>query len=159
MTSHHPSSMLSYSQQRTWGGGKEKLLFKKKALCSGLLDLKIPSALHSLTFPLLMDRRNEKWFLWFRSPLQNIFHIFWKRYRFKMIIFLMIVIIGLLLFNFIYSAPVSDTIGDREKGTGCSWDDSEERVFRLLPQANCCLLSLELFGHELDRSDVDPGFS
>ncbi|XP_008542602.1 fer-1-like protein 5 [Equus przewalskii] len=49
--------------------------------------------------------RNEKWFLWFRSPLQNIFHIFWKRYRFKMIIFLMIVIIGLLLFNFIYSAP------------------------------------------------------
>ncbi|XP_072807511.1 fer-1-like protein 5 isoform X3 [Vicugna pacos] len=42
---------------------------------------------------------------WFQSPITSFFHVFWKRYRFKIIIILIIAIIGLLLFNFIYSAP------------------------------------------------------
>ncbi|KAB1256675.1 Fer-1-like protein 5 [Camelus dromedarius] len=44
-----------------------------------------------------------KWRL--SSPITSFFHVFWKRYRFKIIIILIIAIIGLLLFNFIYSAP------------------------------------------------------
>lgn len=64
--------------------------------------------------------------MWFQSPITSFFHVFWKRYRFKIIIILIIAIIGLLLFNFIYSAPVSDNPGDRDKGTGRSWEDSRE---------------------------------
>lgn len=98
---------------------------KKKALCCGLLDLKVPSALHPLTSPLLMDRRPNTLFM-LRSPVTIFCRVFWKHYHFKIIIGAIIFIIALMLFNFIYSTPVSDKLGDRDKGTSCSWDDSEE---------------------------------
>lgn len=72
-----------------------------------------------------MDRRPNTSFL-FRIPVTTLCHVFWKRYHFKIIAAAIIFIIALLLFNFIYSAPVSDNPGDRDKGTSCSWDDSEE---------------------------------
>nr|KAF6301287.1 fer-1 like family member 5 [Pipistrellus kuhlii] len=42
---------------------------------------------------------------WFRSPIRNFCYVFWKRYRFKIIIISIILIIGLMLFSFMYSAP------------------------------------------------------
>uniref|UniRef100_A0A2K6A3N6 Fer-1 like family member 5 n=1 Tax=Mandrillus leucophaeus TaxID=9568 RepID=A0A2K6A3N6_MANLE len=44
-------------------------------------------------------------FMWLRSPAQHFCSVFWKRYRFKLIAFMVISILALLLFNFIYSAP------------------------------------------------------
>ncbi|XP_072879308.1 fer-1-like protein 5 isoform X8 [Chlorocebus sabaeus] len=44
-------------------------------------------------------------FMWLRSPVQHFCSVFWKRYRFKLIAFMVISILALLLFNFIYSAP------------------------------------------------------
>nr|XP_028687991.1 fer-1-like protein 5 isoform X6 [Macaca mulatta] len=44
-------------------------------------------------------------FIWLRSPVQHFCSVFWKRYRFKLIAFMVISILALLLFNFIYSAP------------------------------------------------------
>uniref|UniRef100_A0A2K6JUX0 Fer-1 like family member 5 n=1 Tax=Rhinopithecus bieti TaxID=61621 RepID=A0A2K6JUX0_RHIBE len=44
-------------------------------------------------------------FMWLRSPVQHFCSVFWKRYRFKLIAFVVILIIALMLFNFIYSAP------------------------------------------------------
>ncbi|PNI88849.1 FER1L5 isoform 1 [Pan troglodytes] len=49
--------------------------------------------------------RTNTSFMWLRSPVQNFCYIFWKRYRFKLIAFMVISIIALMLFNFIYSAP------------------------------------------------------
>ena len=72
-----------------------------------------------------MDRRPNTMFM-LRSPVTIFCRIFWKRYHFKIIIGAIIFIIALMLFNFIYSTPVSDKLGDRDKGTSCSWDDSEE---------------------------------
>lgn len=121
-----------------------------KDLCSGLLDLKFPSALHSLP-SLLLDRRTHTLLMWFRSPVTRFIHVFWKRYRFKIIAISIILLIGLLLFNFIYSAPVSDNLGDRGKGTA-ALGMTQERALRLLLQANSYLFSLELFGHELGQA-------
>nr|KAF6273936.1 fer-1 like family member 5 [Myotis myotis] len=42
---------------------------------------------------------------WFQSPIRNFCYVFWKRYRFKIIIMSIILIIGLMLFSFMYSAP------------------------------------------------------
>nr|KAF6429354.1 fer-1 like family member 5 [Molossus molossus] len=42
---------------------------------------------------------------WFQSPVKTFCHVFWKRYRFKILIILTISIVGLMLFSFIYSAP------------------------------------------------------
>ncbi|XP_036080949.1 fer-1-like protein 5 [Rousettus aegyptiacus] len=42
---------------------------------------------------------------WFQSPIKNIFRVFWKRYRYKIIVVSIILMMGLILFNFIYSAP------------------------------------------------------
>ncbi|XP_070933426.1 fer-1-like protein 5 isoform X6 [Macaca nemestrina] len=44
-------------------------------------------------------------FIWLQSPVQHFCSVFWKRYRFKLIAFMVISILALLLFNFIYSAP------------------------------------------------------
>ncbi|XP_011812036.1 PREDICTED: fer-1-like protein 5 [Colobus angolensis palliatus] len=44
-------------------------------------------------------------FMWLRSPVQHFCSVFWKRYRFKLIAFVVISITALMLFNFIYSAP------------------------------------------------------
>uniref|UniRef100_G1R8D5 Fer-1 like family member 5 n=1 Tax=Nomascus leucogenys TaxID=61853 RepID=G1R8D5_NOMLE len=49
--------------------------------------------------------RTNTSFMWLQSPVQNFCYIFWKRYRFKLIAFMVISIIALMLFNFIYSAP------------------------------------------------------
>uniref|UniRef100_A0A8C9ANG7 Fer-1 like family member 5 n=1 Tax=Prolemur simus TaxID=1328070 RepID=A0A8C9ANG7_PROSS len=49
--------------------------------------------------------RTDSSFKWFRSPVRNICRAFWKRYRFKLLALVVTVIIALLLFNFIYSAP------------------------------------------------------
>lgn len=72
-----------------------------------------------------MDRRPNTLFM-LRSPVTIFCRVVWKRYHFKIIIGAIVFIIALMLFNFIYSAPVSDNLGDRDKGTRCSWDDSEE---------------------------------
>ncbi|KAF6270415.1 fer-1 like family member 5 [Rhinolophus ferrumequinum] len=42
---------------------------------------------------------------WFQSPFRNLCHVFWKRYRFKIIAVSIISIIGLMLFSFMYSTP------------------------------------------------------
>uniref|UniRef100_A0A2K6FEI9 Fer-1 like family member 5 n=1 Tax=Propithecus coquereli TaxID=379532 RepID=A0A2K6FEI9_PROCO len=49
--------------------------------------------------------RTDSSFKWFRSPVQNICRACWKRYHFKIIALVIIVITALLLFNFMYSAP------------------------------------------------------
>ncbi|XP_061067067.1 fer-1-like protein 5 [Eubalaena glacialis] len=49
--------------------------------------------------------RTHTLLMWFRSPIARFIHVFWKRYRFKIIAISIILLIGLLLFNFIYSAP------------------------------------------------------
>lgn len=130
ITSHHLSfnaqSQSGENSHGRWGMG-QKLLLKKKGLCSGKADLKVPSAFHSLTSTLLMDRRTNTLLSWFQSPVKNFCHAFWKRYRFKIIVSSIILIVGLMLFSFMYSAPVSDNHGDRDKGTGCSWAASGER--------------------------------
>ncbi|KAK2093226.1 Fer-1-like protein 5 [Saguinus oedipus] len=51
------------------------------------------------------NQRTNTSFMWLRSPVQHFCYIFWKRYRFKFIAFMVILIIALMLFNFIYSAP------------------------------------------------------
>ncbi|XP_027988522.2 fer-1-like protein 5 [Eptesicus fuscus] len=42
---------------------------------------------------------------WFQSPVRNFCYVFWKRYRFKIIVISIILIVGLMLFSFMYSAP------------------------------------------------------
>ncbi|XP_014647127.1 PREDICTED: fer-1-like protein 5 [Ceratotherium simum simum] len=49
--------------------------------------------------------RSDSLFLWLRSPIKNFLRVLWKRYRFKIIAVSIILIIGLMLFKFIYSAP------------------------------------------------------
>nr|XP_012642367.1 fer-1-like protein 5 isoform X2 [Microcebus murinus] len=49
--------------------------------------------------------RPESGLKWFRSPVQNLCRGLWKRYRFKILASLVILITALLLFNFLYSAP------------------------------------------------------
>lgn len=112
------------------GVGGQKLLLKKKGLCCGRLDLKVPSPLHSRTSTLLMDRRTNTLLSWFQSPVKNFCYVFWKRYRIKIIVISAVTIVGYMLFCFIYSAPVSDNHGDRDrdKGTGCSWAASGESL-------------------------------
>ncbi|KAJ8787935.1 hypothetical protein J1605_005593 [Eschrichtius robustus] len=51
------------------------------------------------------NQRTHTLLMWFRSPIARFIHVFWKRYRFKIIAISIILLIGLLLFNFIYSAP------------------------------------------------------
>ncbi|XP_012582790.1 PREDICTED: LOW QUALITY PROTEIN: fer-1-like protein 5 [Condylura cristata] len=43
--------------------------------------------------------------IWLHSPIQSFCHVFWKRYRYKIIITSIIMVIVLVLFNFIYSTP------------------------------------------------------
>ncbi|XP_024427595.2 fer-1-like protein 5 [Desmodus rotundus] len=42
---------------------------------------------------------------WFQSPVKTFCHAFWKRYRFKIIVGSIILIVGLMLFSFMYSTP------------------------------------------------------
>uniref|UniRef100_A0A8C6QPE9 Fer-1 like family member 5 n=1 Tax=Nannospalax galili TaxID=1026970 RepID=A0A8C6QPE9_NANGA len=49
--------------------------------------------------------RNESSFIWFRSPIKNCCYVICKRYRSKIICLFLIFILGIILFNFIYSAP------------------------------------------------------
>ncbi|XP_054441637.1 fer-1-like protein 5 [Pteronotus mesoamericanus] len=49
--------------------------------------------------------RTNTLFTWFQSPIRNFCHVFWKRYRFKIIVGSIILIVGLMLFSFIYSTP------------------------------------------------------
>ncbi|XP_012666478.1 fer-1-like protein 5 [Otolemur garnettii] len=49
--------------------------------------------------------RAENTLLWLRLPVLNFCHALCKRYRYKIIAFVVILLIALLLFNFIYSAP------------------------------------------------------
>ncbi|ELR59346.1 Fer-1-like protein 5 [Bos mutus] len=49
--------------------------------------------------------RTHTLFMWFRSPIGKFIRVFWRRYRFRIIAAAIILLIGLLLFNFIYSAP------------------------------------------------------
>ncbi|XP_021565491.1 fer-1-like protein 5, partial [Carlito syrichta] len=49
--------------------------------------------------------RTDTTLTWLRSPAKHFCRVFWKRYRFKFIALTVILIIALLLFNFIYSAP------------------------------------------------------
>ncbi|ELV11536.1 Fer-1-like protein 5 [Tupaia chinensis] len=58
----------------------------------------MPSLLHT-------DSRIYTSLMWLRSPIRYFCHVFWKRYRFQIILLSAIATIGLMLFNFIYSAP------------------------------------------------------
>uniref|UniRef100_A0A8D1A3V6 Fer-1 like family member 5 n=2 Tax=Sus scrofa TaxID=9823 RepID=A0A8D1A3V6_PIG len=49
--------------------------------------------------------RSDMLFMWFRSPVTNFIRVVWRRSRFKIIAIAIILVMGLLLFNFIYSAP------------------------------------------------------
>ncbi|XP_043323629.1 fer-1-like protein 5 [Cervus canadensis] len=49
--------------------------------------------------------RTHTLFMWIRSPIGRFIRVFWRRYRFKIIATTIILLIGLLLFKFIYSAP------------------------------------------------------
>ncbi|XP_062065881.1 fer-1-like protein 5 isoform X1 [Lepus europaeus] len=49
--------------------------------------------------------RPDATFSWLRSPIQNFCIVFWKRYRYKIIAFSVMLVMVLLLFHFIYSAP------------------------------------------------------
>ncbi|XP_049640551.1 fer-1-like protein 5 [Suncus etruscus] len=42
---------------------------------------------------------------WLQTPFQSAGYILWRRYRYKFLIILVLLILGLLIFNFIYSAP------------------------------------------------------
>lgn len=78
-----------------------------------------PSALEHLTrFPCLLwlspgkGRRASSAFMWLRSPIRTLCLGLCKRYRCKILTFLLLLGIGFLLFKFIYSAPVSGQLGD-----------------------------------------------
>uniref|UniRef100_A0A8C6CT22 Fer-1 like family member 5 n=1 Tax=Moschus moschiferus TaxID=68415 RepID=A0A8C6CT22_MOSMO len=49
--------------------------------------------------------RTHTLLMWFRSPIGKFIRVFWRRYHFKIIATAITLLIGLLLFNFIYSAP------------------------------------------------------
>nr|XP_020762001.1 fer-1-like protein 5 [Odocoileus virginianus texanus] len=49
--------------------------------------------------------RTHTLFMWIRSPIGRFIRVLWRRYRFKIIATTIILLIGLLLFKFIYSAP------------------------------------------------------
>ncbi|CAH7227352.1 Fer1l5 [Phodopus roborovskii] len=66
--------------------------------------LSAPLALHSLAST-VTDRRNDTSFLWYRSPIKNLCYVICKRYRSKILCLSVILVIGIILFNFIYSAP------------------------------------------------------
>lgn len=89
------------------GSGSDlKVLF---ALCSGLLPI--------------LDRRAGGALMWLRSPIKNFCFACCKRYRFKITGLVLLLIVAYMLFKFIYAAPVSGYHGDRDKGTGCPWED------------------------------------
>ncbi|XP_041511848.1 fer-1-like protein 5 [Microtus oregoni] len=49
--------------------------------------------------------RNDSSLLWYRSPIKNFCYVFCKRYRYKIICLSVILAVGIILFNFVYSAP------------------------------------------------------
>ncbi|XP_035308371.1 fer-1-like protein 5 isoform X2 [Cricetulus griseus] len=49
--------------------------------------------------------RHDSPFMWIRSPIKNFCYVFCKRYRYKIICLLMTLLLAMILFNFIYSAP------------------------------------------------------
>ncbi|KAI5929400.1 Fer-1-like protein 5 [Manis javanica] len=49
--------------------------------------------------------RSDNLFTWFRLPVKNFFRVFWKCYRFKIIVVSITLIVALMLFNFMYSTP------------------------------------------------------
>uniref|UniRef100_A0A3Q1MPC9 Fer-1 like family member 5 n=1 Tax=Bos taurus TaxID=9913 RepID=A0A3Q1MPC9_BOVIN len=65
--------------------------------------------------------RTHTLFMWFRSPIGKFIRVFWRRYRFRIIAAAIILLIGLLLFNFIYSAPVSDKPRGQGRRCHASW--------------------------------------
>ncbi|EGW06458.1 Fer-1-like protein 5 [Cricetulus griseus] len=78
-----------------------------------------------------MGRRHDSPFMWIRSPIKNFCYVFCKRYRYKIICLLMTLLLAMILFNFIYSAPVSAKHWGRDKGTGHSCVSSDS-TFRFL---------------------------
>ncbi|XP_055985030.1 fer-1-like protein 5 [Sorex fumeus] len=49
--------------------------------------------------------RASSFIRWLRAPFRTFSYVLWRRYRYKLLISLILSVIGLLLFNFIYSAP------------------------------------------------------
>ncbi|XP_076413608.1 fer-1-like protein 5 isoform X1 [Peromyscus maniculatus bairdii] len=47
--------------------------------------------------------RNDTW--WYQSPVKNFCYVFWKRYRTKIICCAVVLVLGIILFNFVYSTP------------------------------------------------------
>lgn len=57
-------------------------------------------------FPTLhAPERNDSFLLWYRSPIKNFCYAVCKRYRSKIICLVVILVIGFILFKFVYSAP------------------------------------------------------
>lgn len=128
-----PPTWLSYSQEIRHGVGYKGLpnLLEKRPKAVGSLDLKVPLALHFLAST-VTGRRNDSSFLWYRSPIKNFCYVFCKRYRSKIICFSVILVLGIILFNFVYSAPVSANHWGQDKGTGHSCVSSESTLRFLL---------------------------
>lgn len=128
-----PPTWLSYSQEIRHGvgykGAPQPVTEKTKGC--GSLDLKVPLAFHSLAST-VMGRRNDSSFLWYRSPIKNFCYVFCKRYRYKIICLSVILTVGIILFNFIYSTPVSANHWGQDKGTGHSCVCSESTLKFLL---------------------------
>uniref|UniRef100_A0A8C5YK51 C2 domain-containing protein n=1 Tax=Marmota marmota marmota TaxID=9994 RepID=A0A8C5YK51_MARMA len=80
--------------------------------------------------------------MWMRSPIKNFCFACWKRYRFRIVGLMFLSIAVFMLFKFIYAAPVSGYHRDRDKGTGCSWEDSAEDALGLPLQTNSTVCSL-----------------
>lgn len=87
-----------------------------------------------------MNRRPSTILKWLQTPFQSAGYILWRRYRYKFLIILVLLLLGLLIFNFIYSAPVSENNGDKDE------------ALVALGIASWCLFSPELFGYELDQT-------
>ncbi|XP_055462731.1 fer-1-like protein 5 [Psammomys obesus] len=56
-------------------------------------------------FPTLHPPVRHDSLLWYRSPIKTICYIFCKRYRSKIICLVVTLVLGIILFNFFYSAP------------------------------------------------------
>lgn len=56
---------------------------------------------------LWLHRRPDDSFLWFTSPLKTFKHIIWKRYKWHIILGILLVLAALLIVILVYTVPVS----------------------------------------------------
>ena len=62
--------------------------------------------------PLFFYSRPATSFAWFSSPFKSLRYILWRRFKWKIITFLLIVLLVALVVLFFYAAPVSYLISE-----------------------------------------------